>query len=66
MPWWVAMIVIPEMIFIVAVVALWRKKKIDGLRHSAFGGHAKLRTSSFTSRLTGLANEQDFSEDDLS
>jgi cytochrome c oxidase assembly factor CtaG len=27
MPWWVAMIVIPEMIFIVAVVALWRKRR---------------------------------------
>jgi cytochrome bd-type quinol oxidase subunit 2 len=27
MPWWVAMIVIPEIIFVVAVVALWRKRR---------------------------------------
>jgi hypothetical protein len=27
MPWWVGMIVIPEMIFVVAAVVLWRKRK---------------------------------------
>jgi hypothetical protein len=27
MPWWVAMIGIPEVIFIVAAVALWRKRR---------------------------------------
>jgi hypothetical protein len=27
MPWWVAMIVIPEMIFVVTAVALWRKRR---------------------------------------
>ncbi len=27
MPWWVAVIVIPEMIFIVTAVALWRKRR---------------------------------------
>ena len=27
MPWWVAMIVIPEMIFVVAAVALWGKRR---------------------------------------
>jgi cytochrome bd-type quinol oxidase subunit 2 len=27
MPWWVAMIVIPEIIFVVTAVALWRKRR---------------------------------------
>jgi hypothetical protein len=27
MPWWVAMIVIPEIIFLVTAVALWRKRR---------------------------------------
>lgn len=26
-PWWVAVIVIPEIIFVVAIVALWRKRR---------------------------------------
>jgi hypothetical protein len=28
MPWWVAVIVIPELIFILAAVALWRKRRL--------------------------------------
>ena len=27
MPWWVAVIVIPEITFVVAIVALWRKRR---------------------------------------
>jgi hypothetical protein len=27
-PWWVAVILIPEMIFVVAAVALWRKRRL--------------------------------------